>query len=88
MAAVRNSTALHRRHDRDFLPGIQLVIAIDKFQVSADQNALVMGTKRGFLSINPFEQFANSRALRKVKLQLVNSNKFTQLRIKLHPHFH
>ena len=36
MPAVPNSTALHRRHNRDFLPRIQLVIAIDKFQARAN----------------------------------------------------
>jgi hypothetical protein len=47
-----------------------------------------MGTKRRFLRVNLFEQFANSRALRKLKLQLVNSKNLTQLRVKLHPYVH
>ena len=68
MPTVPKSPALHWRHDRDFLTRIQIVIAIDKFQASADQNALIMSMKRRFLRINLFEQFANSRALRKLKL--------------------
>ena len=36
MPAVPNSPALHRRHDRDFLTRIQLVIAIHKFQARAN----------------------------------------------------
>src|SRR6266481_4518944 len=88
MPAVPNSPALHRRHDRDFLARIQLVIAIDKFQASADQNAFVMSTKRRSLRINLFEQFANSRALRNLELQLAHSDQVAQLSIKLHSHFH
>ena len=36
MPAVPNSTALYRRHNRDFFPWIQLVIAIHKFQARAN----------------------------------------------------
>src|SRR5205823_12529635 len=79
--------ALHWRHECDFLACVQDVIAINKFKACADQDAFVIRAKRWLLRINLLKQFPNGRALRKLELQLANSNQIAQLRVKLHPHF-
>jgi len=59
-----------------------------KFQARANQDAFVMRPELRLLCIDFVEQFPNSRSLPKLKLQLVNSDEFTQLRMELHADFH
>src|SRR6516165_7770483 len=81
-------SALHWRHDGNLLARFELVVAIDKFHARTDQNALVVSAKCRSFRISHLEQFAYSRAFRKIDIQLTDSNQIAQLRVKLHMNFH
>jgi hypothetical protein len=69
-----NSPALRWRHDGNLVARFQFVIAIDKFNACANQNALVMATKRRLFRIDLVEQVAHSGPFREIDIQLTDSN--------------
>src|ERR1700756_1293699 len=85
---MSNLTALHGRHDRNFLAWRESVISIDEFHACANQDAPVMRPKRRLLRIDFPKQVANSRAVRNIDIQLAHSEQIAQLSVKLHSHFH
>ena len=82
------SSSLHRRHDCDLVPRFDLVVAIDEFNASADQNSFIMDAQGRNLRIKLLKQICDRRVAGKIDIERLASRQIAQLGIELDADLH
>src|SRR6202045_1484833 len=86
--AVRVSSPLDRGHDRDCLPGLDRIIALDEFQARADKDRFIVRAQRWGLSIKWFQQRGPRLPLCHFDAGFGCAGEIPQLGIELHVLLH